>query len=117
MANSQDKEVILAKGSPPLTQLMVNRVMSFFEWVLDIRLSPEQASQVQQLTVRSWKTNKEDEIKGALHVIDVYEQVAPLSESEHNNVKEKLQGPLLENIHSNPDDELSKILLSVYQVS
>src|SRR5688572_20176732 len=107
-AYAQNKEIVLASGNPPLTQAMVNNTMKFLEWALDINLSPAQLSQAQQIIVQSWKTGNEAEIKGTLDIINVYEQLMLLSVPERNSMKEKLREPLMQNIHSNPDDELSK---------
>jgi hypothetical protein len=116
-AYSQDKEVILAQGNPPLTQLMVNKTIQFFEWVLDIRLPAEKVSGIQQFMVRTWKTSGTEDVKGVLDVIDVYNQVVQLNENDRSKAKEQLKTTVLQNIRANPDDELSKTLLEAYESS
>ena len=47
----------LVQGQPPLTRVMVDRVVDFFEWSLGVRLSDAQKGQVQQKLTAAWKAN------------------------------------------------------------
>ena len=111
-AHAQDKEMVLANGNPPLTQSMVNKATKFLEWTLDINLSPAQLSQVQKILIQCWTTGNAMEIKGTLDIISVYEQLMQLNAPERNAMKEELQKLMMQNIQSDPDDDLSKLLLS-----
>lgn len=116
-AYPQHRDEILANGNPSLTQSMVKKTVEFFEWVLDIKLPAEKVFGVQQFMISKWKTSDAADIKGVLEVIDVYNQVVQLSEMERQNVKDQLKVTVMQNIRSNPDDELSKILLGVYEAT
>ena len=114
---AQEKEKILAQGNPPLTQSMADKTIGFFEWVLNLRLSPGQVSQVQASLVNSWKANEQEEMKGVLEIIGIYEEIMQMNVNERDRIKENLQKPVLQNIRSNPNDEISKILLTAYNGS
>ena len=114
---AQEKEKILAQGNPPLTQSMADKTIGFFEWVLNLRLSPGQMSQVQASLVNSWKANEQEEMKGVLEIIGIYEEIMQMNVNERDRIKENLQKPVLQNIRSNPNDEISKILLAAYNGS
>lgn len=115
-AYSQENS-ILVQGKPPLTQLMVGKTIVFLDWVLDLKLNKEQEIQIQQVVENAWRNKNTAQIKSTLEVIDIYEQVVKLNETERNSVKTKLQPVLLQNLQKEPQDELSKIIASAYRSS
>lgn len=117
LAQADEKDVVLVKGNPPLTQLMVGKTIVLLDWALDLRLSPEQELEIKQVLIRAWQTNNREDIKGAAEIIEIYEKVNKLSETERNNFRETLQELLLKSIRAEPGDELSQLLLSAYESS
>lgn len=114
---SQEKDVILVEGNPPLTQLMVGKFIVLFDWALELKLSAEQESTIKQALIRSWKTKNREEINGALSIVEIYEKVFQMSESERSQARGKLEELLLQSVRSEPDDELARMLLSAYESS
>jgi hypothetical protein len=116
-AYSQQKDVVLVQGNPPLTQLMVGKVIVLLDWALELKLSKEQELKIKDVLIHSWQTNDREDIQGALDIIEIYEKVSRLSENERNNARGKLQEVILQSIRSEPNDELARMLLSAYQAA
>jgi len=114
---SQDKEIILVKGNPPLTQLMVGKTIVLLDWVLDLRLSKDQELKIKDIVVNAWKTTNKAAIKSTSDIIDVYEKVFKLNAAEQNKLKEKMQPAILQNLYKEPKDELSALVLAAYETA
>lgn len=112
--NGGDDEV-LAQGDPPLTQLMVGKVIVLLDWGLELQLVPEQELQIKRSLIQTWRRNDREDIRGALEVIDVYERISRMSEKERNAARANLKTILLQSIRKDPNDELSRILVSAYE--
>lgn len=111
---SQEDKVI-AQGNPPLTQLMVGKVIVLLDWALELQLAPEKELQIKQILIQTWQKNDREDIQGALEIIKIYEQIAQMSEKERNNARGNLKTILLQSIREDPNDELSRMLASAYQ--
>jgi hypothetical protein len=62
-------ETVLAEGSGNLTAPMVDRVIVFFEWSLDVKLSNEERAALQSEIVENWKRRNCSEIAGVRAVL------------------------------------------------
>lgn len=109
---SQTPDTILVPGDPPLTQLMVGKVIVLLDWALELKLSKDQELQIKDALVSSWKAKNQSDIDGALQIIEVYEKVFRLSDAEREKARGPLGEVLLKAIQAEPDDPLSRILLS-----
>lgn len=114
---SQEKDVILVDGNPPLTKLMAGKVIVLLDWALELKLTNQQQVKISEVLIRSWQTNNREDIQGALDIIEIYEKVFPMNEAERNNARGKLQQLILQSIRSEPDDELARMLLSAYEAA
>ncbi len=114
---SQEKDVVLAAGNPPLTQSMVDKTAAFLEWCLEIKLSPEQKSLLQKVSIRAWKSKSPDEMQSTLNLVEIHDKLLTMSDEERNFQKGQLQPAILKNLRSEPNDELSRILLSAYKAA
>lgn len=88
-AYTQEKDVILVNGNPPLTQIMVGKAIVLLDWVLDLKLSKDQELKIKDMVVNAWKKNNKAQMKSTTDIIEVYEQVFKLSGAEQNKLKEK----------------------------
>ncbi len=79
-AQTEEKDVVLVQGNPPLTQLMVGKTIVLLDWALDLKLSTERELKIKQALIHAWQTNDREDITGALEIIEIYEKVAKLSE-------------------------------------
>lgn len=116
-AYSQEKDVVLAKGNPPLTELMVGKVVVLLDWTLDLKLSQEQQVKISEALIRAWERNDREDIEGALQLVETYDEVKRLNQTEQGKVKGKLKEIILQSIREDPNDELAQMLLQAYQAA
>ena len=114
---SQDKENVLVNTHPPLTQLMVGKTILLLDWVLDLKLSKDQELKIKDIVVNAWNKNNKAQMKGTTDIIEVYEHVFKLSGAKQNKLKEKIQPAILQNLYKEPNDELSALMIAVYESS
>src|SRR5687768_8490393 len=81
---SQEQDVVIAQGDPPLTQLMAGKVIVLLDWALELKSSPDQELQMRQILVDSWRSGSRNQIRGALELIEIYEKVFRMSVPEQN---------------------------------
>src|SRR3954469_24448809 len=53
---AETNERVLVPGRTPLTAEIAEKTASFFEWALDVRFTPQQSNEYQQMLVRDWAT-------------------------------------------------------------
>ncbi len=111
----QAQDEILVAGNPPLTGEMVNQVKSFFEWALDIRLTPAQQRQVKNATIEVWIEKNREEIDSTLSILQVQAKLSQATPAERDSAREKLQPEMLKSLRAEPDNETSRMLVSVYE--
>lgn len=104
---------ILAPGSPPLTQTMVNDVNSFFEWILDVSLTPGQRDSIKDSTINSWNTKNKTDMDTTLSLLDLQSKVAKADPASRNALRQQLQ-PEMVKILERSTDETSTMLVAAY---
>lgn len=114
---SQEKDVVIAQGDPPLTQLMAGKVIVLLDWALELKMSTEQELQIKQILVDTWRSGDRAQIRGALDLIDVYEKVFRMSVPEQNASRGRLRDLILERVRAERRDRLARLLLSMYEAS
>jgi hypothetical protein len=115
--HAQERDVVLVEGNPPLTQLMVDKGAGLLQWSLEIKLSSEQKSMLQTVMVRVWKEKNAKEMQSILEMVEIHDKVIRMSEAERNNVRGQLQAAILKNLRNDPDDEMSRMLVSAYDAA
>lgn len=113
-AFSQQRDIVLAQGNPPLTQSMLDRTSDFLEWLLDIDLSSEQKSTLKKIIERAWHTQNQAEIKSTLDLVNMHGELLKMSKSERDAKKAEIQSPILEGLRKETGDELSRMMVSAY---
>jgi hypothetical protein len=105
-------------GRPPLTLDMVQKATRFFQWLLDVPLTPEQQQQFRNAVARSWISGRQDEIQSTLQVIQFSDQVlSSKSVTEREVIRQTVQPKYLAQIRSQPDNELSRWVLGIYDAA
>lgn len=64
---------ILAPGNPPLTRGMVEKFLDFYKFILDLKFSDAQRSQLQSIMVEGWRKNDQQVVSrvvGDLQFVD-----------------------------------------------
>jgi hypothetical protein len=101
-------------GNPPLTLKMVNQATSFFEWLLDAKLTVEQRKQLRNSLVQSWKARKKDDIQSTVAVIQFSEQVDQKPPKEQEAYRQALQAKYLEQMRAQSANPLAQWVLGIY---
>ena len=106
---------MLAAGKPPLTQEMVNQLRAFFEWALDISLTPTQQSQLKNALVNVWKKNDRGEIESTITTVQMQAQLAQSTPDARTRARNQVQAALLKSLHADSNDAISRMLLTAYE--
>ena len=104
----------LVQGEPPLTQVMVDRVIDFFQWSLSVHMSVAQKGQVQQKLTAAWKANDRSEIEGTGKILDLYMQLQSLTNEQLAQTRPEIRDGLVKLLREEQNDNVAKMLLSLY---
>ncbi len=115
IATAQEKDRVLAPGEPPLTQSMVDKTVALLKWILEIEISTEHKSKLQKVIVRGWQSNSEAEMQSTRNMVDIHDKLMQMPQNERDVRKGPLQAAILKNLRNEPDDEMSRILVSAYE--
>jgi hypothetical protein len=114
--NAQSKaDKILAKGKPPLTQVLVNNMQFFFEWVLDGKFKKADQDTLTQLLIAEWKSGRQSEIDETLKLMAVPGNLDKLTPDIQKALHDTIQAGLIGQIQKDPDDKLLKLLAQVHK--
>ena len=64
-----EEEIVLAAGGGNLTQSKIERVIGFFEWSLETKLSDDERAELQREIIENWKKRDCREIEGVSHIL------------------------------------------------
>jgi hypothetical protein len=105
-------------GKPPLTFDMVQRATSFFQWLLDAPLTPEQQQQFRNAVAQSWLSGRQDEIQSTLQIIQFSDQVLiSKSATEREIVRQTVQPKYIAQMRAQPNSDLSRWVLGIYDAA
>lgn len=110
--NSEDE--ILVAGKPPLTKNLANKETRCVEWLLDVRLTPEQRGEFRDQLYRVWITHRKDDIDGYVNLVNLWDQIAEKSPEERDIVREGVRAKLLERERQTPNDRFAHWIVRVY---
>lgn len=116
-AYSQEKDGVLAQGKPPLTQSMVAKTIVLLEWSLDIRFSDEQKAKITKAVIGYWKTNNATEINNTVEVSNMVDGLMKASSEDRKKARESLSAEILQGLRGDTDDEISQMVLQVYEAA
>jgi len=111
------QDVTIVESEPPLTQSMVAKTLTLLEWSLDIRLSDDQRAKLARSIIGYWKTNNRMEINNTLEAVKLVDGLSRASQSEQDKAKEIIQAEMLKGLRSDTNDEISQMVLQVYEAS
>src|SRR4051794_20776287 len=113
--HAQTDENVLVPGRTPLTAELAEKTASFFEWALDLRFTPQQRNEYQQMLVRDWATpQKRNSTVEFQSVIDKLWASPP---ETRERVKGQFSQALLESLRKERSDEQARWLLAIYDAS
>jgi hypothetical protein len=114
-ALSQQPDAVIAKGQPDLTEGMVSELNAFFEWALDISLSPAQKTALRNNVISAWTKNDKAGIDGTMTIIKAVEQLSNATADARESARQQVQPELLKSLRAEPDDAVSKMLVAAYE--
>jgi hypothetical protein len=112
----QGRDEILADGTPPLTEGMVNELVALFEWALDGRFSARERQEFQSLMIANWQSGSEKSIQDRVGLTKIASQVAAMPADQRRVAQPQFQSALLKSLQNNSDAG-SQLLLTVYRES
>ena len=107
------QSAILARGNPPLTQEMVRRVETVYEKILQVRLSPQQRSRLQQGTIDYWQRGDRAGIANTLSSLKFYDQAADLESMSNADTQRVLIESYRRDIQAT-NDPVSIVLVEAF---
>ena len=110
-------EAILVKGNPSLTQLMVGKTIVLMDWVLGLDVDRGREMEIRRILIDTWRNGKGEDIRGVLAVIDAYEKVFRMTETERSAERGRLREFFLQSLRAEQDDKLSKLLIAAYDAA
>ena len=114
---AQADQQILATGNPPLTQLDVDKTVALLKWALEIPIASDHKLKLQKVIVRAWQTKNQLEMESTINMVAIHDQLMAMPETERNARRGVLRSAILENLRRETDDEMSRILVSVYDAA
>ncbi|MBS1797059.1 MAG: hypothetical protein JSS81_24745 [Acidobacteria bacterium] len=107
--------VVLADGHGRLTQSMVDRVVGFFEWSLDVELSDAQRAEFQREVVENWNNGQESEIRGVFYILELARELDHLDDARRLETRIELRDRFLEELEYRSSNRINALLLASYR--
>lgn len=114
-AGLQAQSSVLAPGRPPLTSEMADKVATFFEWALDVRFTPAQRQECEEMLINSWSNPKKRQ--STLELLGTMDKVAKVPPGTRDQVQAAVRRTLLDGLRKESQDAEARWMLSVYDAS
>jgi len=111
------EKIVLAEGGGNLTQPMVNRVVDFFEWTLEVKLSNEERAELQSEIVENWKKRDCREIEGVRYVLRLAEDAKNWDAEELTQLQVLYKNRFLKEFERSQSNKINSLILSAVRVS
>jgi hypothetical protein len=108
--------VVLAPGTPPLTQAKVDQVADFLEWLLEVPFTDEQRRMIAGNMIESWKKNDREEINGIEQVVQLRGQLSAMTRQQKELARQAAQPELIKQAR-NETDPVAKMIVQVYDAA
>jgi hypothetical protein len=104
-----------AQQEPPrFTEQLADQITAFFEWALRAHFNKEQRAQFRRQLADVWARKDEKAIANFVSTLGMREQLASKTPAEQTAVREKFEALLVETLRKSSADEMSQLLLAVY---
>ena len=110
-------DAVLVNGNPPLTQLMVGKTIVLMDWVLGLDVDRAREMEIRRILIDTWRRGRSEEIRGVLAIIDTYEKVFRMNETERAAERGRLSEIFLRSLRAEKSDPLAALLLSAHEAS
>ena len=116
-ATSQNRDAVLAPGSPPLTASMLSKTIMLFEWSLEIKFSESQKTTIGQVMIEYWRHDNRAEIESTLEIVKVVDGLLRESEENRAQAKPVLRAEIMKSLRNDPNDEISRVVIEAYEAA
>jgi hypothetical protein len=111
------EEIVLAEGAGNLTQPMVNRVIDFFEWSLEVKLSGAARAELQGEIIENWKKRDCREIEGVRRVLRLADDAKNWDAEDAGQMRALYKNRFLKEFERNRTDNINSLILSGFSGS
>lgn len=108
--------LVLAGGTPPLTQAKVDQVTDFLEWLIEVPFTDEQRQMVAQNMIDSWKKNELEGINGVEDVVKLRAQLSGMTSEQKELARRAAQPELIKQARKETDP-VAKMIVRVYDAA
>jgi hypothetical protein len=113
--HAQTQEQVLVPGRTPLTAEIAEKTASFFEWALDLRFTPQQRNEYQQMLIHDWATPQKR--KSIVEFQSVIDKLWASPPETRERFKGQFSQALLESLRKERSDEQARWLLAIYEAA
>lgn len=106
---------VLTPGNPPLTSEMTDKTAGFFEWALDIQLTPAQREEYEQMMIRDWADPARR--KSTVGLIPMIDKVAASPTETRERLQAALRRELLDGLRKGSQDGEARWMLAIYDAA
>jgi hypothetical protein len=110
-------EIVLAEGRGDLTQPMVDRLIDFFEWSLEVKLSNEERLELQSAVVENWKERNCREIEGVRYVLRLADDKQNWDAEELGQMQALYKNRFSKELERSPSKKINSLILSSSRLS
>ncbi len=111
-SNPPNPSLVLADGSPPLTQSMVDQRIAVWEGFLEVQINREQRDLLQSAIVAEWKQSDKETIQDALADIKLYGKPNEIEATRVAN-----QSAYVESLRKQPNEPVARELIDIYDAA
>ena len=101
--------------SPRFTQQLADQITGFFEWALRAHFNRAERAKFQQQLAAVWASNDQKAINNFVSTLTMREQLNGRAPAEQAAIREKFEAALVEELRKAKADEMSQLLLAVYE--
>jgi hypothetical protein len=105
---------VLVPGPKPLTHSMVTRLVSFFEWILDIRMPLATRRMVEDGVIADWRKGNPADIAGNEQLLQFQLYLEAQSREARDVIREEKQPEIVTMIRSQATDPAARALIELY---
>lgn len=107
----------LERGTPPLSQYMVDEVTDFLEWLVHAPLTADQRATVEAELRRFWKDKAQGEIDGVQEVLAARVELAKLPEAERELARQTVLEQAVAEWQKEPESAGARMMLAIHRAA
>lgn len=114
VAHTEAQHNIIVSGNPPLTTTMMNRLVTLFEWSLELKFSSAERATFQQIVAGYWQAKNPKSIQSIQDMLTFEQTMQSWNSVQKQEAQTMLQQKLVASFTEN-SDEMSRFLATLYR--